>query len=142
MNVIHIAGRIGKTPEMKYFESGKCKLSTSLGVQRYHGKDKDKTTDWFQLRAWNRLAEMIGEKFEKGDYLCITGDVEEETWTQDGEKKHRLVVNVQQVHFTPGGEQTRNESNRKPREQANTRQKPASKDDLDAIFPSEDEIPF
>lgn len=102
MNLIMLAGRLGKDPEIKYFENGKVLAQVSIGITRYQGKDKEKTTDWFDLKAWGKTAELIAEKYRKGDVLCVQGNVEQEKWESEGQKRSKLVVKVDQVIFLPG----------------------------------------
>lgn len=118
---------------MRYFESGSVVTQFSLGVERYNGKNKDKSTDWIDCKAWGKTAELIGEKFAKGDYFQAQGNIQQESWeAQDGSKRSKLFINVERVIFTPGKKAGNEE--KKAGE--------ATQQDIDAIFASEDEIPF
>lgn len=113
MNTVTIGGRISRAPDIRYFESGKVK--TSLSVALDNGKDKEgnkRDATFIDVVAWGRVAELLGEHFVKGDFLLVTGRLEQEKWEQDGQKRSKLLVNVDRIGWCPkrsaggtGGEQ-------------------------------------
>ena len=70
MNNVSITGRLVYEPEIKELQSGKKKLPMRLAVNR---NDKNKTTDFFNLQAWDNTAEFIAKYFHKGDPIEVTG---------------------------------------------------------------------
>ena len=44
LNVVHLVGRAGRDPEVKYFDSGKVVCNFSLAVNRIK---RDDPPDWF-----------------------------------------------------------------------------------------------
>lgn len=103
MNTVTIGGRISRAPDMRYFESGKVK--TSLSVALDNGKDKEgkkRDATFVEVVAWGRVAELLGEHFIKGDFLLVTGRLEQEKWEQeDGQKRSKLLVNVDRIGWCP-----------------------------------------
>jgi Single-strand binding protein family len=60
-NSIQLTGRVGNTPEARYFDDGKVVVNLSLATQRkYHVMDRkisnikpgDEETDWYGLEVW------------------------------------------------------------------------------------------
>lgn len=96
-----IVGRIGKDPEMKYFDSGKVKTSFSLAVDGYNAKTKEKETSWFNVDCWDKLAEFTGEYFKKGTSVIVEGEFKKEIYTNKaGEEKTNWKVNAQNAKFS------------------------------------------
>lgn len=90
MNQIHLIGRIGKDIELKATESGNNYVRFSLACNRM---DKNKTTDWFDLIAWNKTAEIISQYCGKGKMIAVTGQMQTRSYT-DNEGKNRKAYEV------------------------------------------------
>ena len=67
-NSVHLTGRVGNTPEPRYFDDGKVVVNLSLASRRkYHWMDRklnninsgDEETDWYGLEIWVRLAKPL-----------------------------------------------------------------------------------
>ncbi len=77
INQATIIGRVGKDPDLRYFESGTSKASFSIAVNR---PTKNKETDWFDIVLWGRQAEIAGEYVRKGSLVGIVGQLDWESW--------------------------------------------------------------
>ncbi len=51
LNQINLVGRLGKDPEVHYFDSGNALAKLTLAVNR---NNRDDAPDWFDLELWNR----------------------------------------------------------------------------------------
>lgn len=97
MNSINITGRLVYEPELKNTQSGTSVLSTRIAVSR---NDKDKTTDFINIKAWKGTAEFISKYFHKGDPVEITGKLQTESYErQDGTKVSDVYILVGEVGF-------------------------------------------
>lgn len=85
VNSVMLVGRVGRDPEMRYFESGRVKTTFSLAVNR---PTKEQTTDWFDIELWGRQAEVAGEYVRKGSLIGIEGRLDFSRWTDDQGGKH------------------------------------------------------
>jgi single-strand DNA-binding protein len=85
VNSVVLVGRVGRDPEMRYFESGRVKTSFSLAVNR---PTKEKETDWFDIDIWGRQAEIAGEYVRKGSLIGIEGRLDFNKWTDDSGNKN------------------------------------------------------
>lgn len=77
MNKVMLIGRAGKDPEMTYTPSGSAITKLTLAVSRRwtdkaSGEKKDETT-WFNIVAWQQLAETLSQYVHKGDQVYIGG---------------------------------------------------------------------
>ena len=78
MNKIILIGNLGRDPEMSYTPSGKAVTKFSLAVTRRYGKTEsgEKETDWFNITAWNQLAETCNNFLKKGQKVYVEGRIE------------------------------------------------------------------
>ena len=70
MNSVNVTGRLVYDPELKTTQSGTNFVSTRIAVSR---NDKDKTTDFINIKAWKGTAEFITKYFRKGDPIEVSG---------------------------------------------------------------------
>jgi single-strand DNA-binding protein len=97
LNTVTLVGRVGRDPEMKYFESGRAKTSFSVAVNR---PTKEKETDWFDCEVWGRQAEIAGEYVKKGIQIAIDGSLRLNSWTDDeGNHQSRPIINVNEFRM-------------------------------------------
>ena len=94
VNKVILVGNVGKDPEVKYVPTGtalaKFSLATNERFKDKSGEWQDRT-EWHNILAWERLAEIIGEYVHKGTKLYVEGRLQTSTWEdrQSGEKKYR-----------------------------------------------------
>ena len=92
-----LTGNIGREPEIKYFESGKCKVELTVAIKQ---RDKDAPAFWVQVDMWNKQAEFAQNYLHKGDTIFAQGTVTEETFTRrNGEAGHKIVLVFAQVEI-------------------------------------------
>ena len=125
MQKIQFIGNLGRAPEMRYREAsrsgsgvdtanGKAVTNFSVAVNRkYTGSDGQqvKTTTWFRVSAWGRLAETCNQYLQKGSQVYVEGRLTVDPSTggpktftrQDGTAGASFDVNAQQVEFLGGG---------------------------------------
>lgn len=97
MNQVLLTGRLVYEPEVKETNTGKKYISTRIAVGR---NDKNKTTDFFNIKAWDNTSEFIGKYFHKGDPIEIVGRLRTDTREKDdGTKVFETYVSVTEVGF-------------------------------------------
>ena len=91
MNSISLIGRLGRDPEVKYFEDGKVVGKVSIAVKRWNDG-----ADWFTLECWGKTATVLADYCRKGDQIGVTGRMSQEEWTDraTGEKRTAWKVVV------------------------------------------------
>jgi single-strand DNA-binding protein len=95
INSVNICGRTGRDPEVKYFESGTNKTSCSLAVRRAS------ETDWFDLEAWGKTSEVMGNYVRKGGLIGIKGQLKFEEWSDKNtsELRSKPVILVTELEL-------------------------------------------
>jgi single-strand DNA-binding protein len=91
LNKVLLIGRLGQDPELKYTQSGiavtKFSLATSQQWKDQDGNTQDKT-EWHNVVAWRRLAEICAEYLKKGSKVYLEGGLSTSSWEDENKKKH------------------------------------------------------
>ena len=90
-NLVILIGRLGKDPETKYTPSGapvaKFTLATDEVFKDRSG-EQQRRTEWHNVVAWNRLAEICGQYLTKGKQVYVEGSIRNRQWEdQSGNKR-------------------------------------------------------
>ncbi len=107
VNKVILIGNLGKDPEVKYTPSGlpvaKFSLATNERYKDKGGEWQDRT-EWHNIVAWQRLAEIVGEYVKKGSKVYIEGRLQTSSWEdkQSGEKKYRTEIVAQDLVLLSG----------------------------------------
>ena len=97
INKVILVGNVGADPEVKYTPSGipvgKFSLATNERFKNKSGEWQDRT-EWHNIIAWQRLAEIVGEYVSKGSKVYIDGKLQTSSWEdrRSGEKKYRTEI--------------------------------------------------
>lgn len=106
LNKVILGGRLTANPELKQTPSGVMVLSFSIAVdRRYSSKSDDgqmgqRQADFINCVAWRERAEFISRYFHKGSSICIVGQIQTRSWTdQQGNKRYTTEVMVDESYF-------------------------------------------
>lgn len=103
LNKVMIIGNLGRDPEMRYTPSGKPVTSFSIAVSRSYMKpegERADVTDWFNVVAWGRLAEICSQYLTKGSMVYVEGRLETRSWEgENGQKHFRTEVVANDVNI-------------------------------------------
>ena len=107
VNKVILIGNLGKDPEVKYTPSGLPVANFSLATnERYKDKDGNwqDRTEWHNIVAWQRLAEIAGEYLKKGRSVYIEGRLQNRSWDdkESGQKKYRTEIVAQDLVLLGG----------------------------------------
>jgi single-strand DNA-binding protein len=88
---ITIIGHLGRDPEIRTTPSGKTVAGFSVAVSETY-KDS-KTTEWFNIVVWEKLAEICQRFLHKGDPVMIVGKLRTREYdAKDGTRKKAVEV--------------------------------------------------
>ena len=97
VNKVILVGNVGKNPEVRYTPSGipvgKFSLATNERFKDKNGEVQERT-EWHNIVAWQRLAEIVGEFVSKGSKVYIEGKLQTSSWKDrhSGERKYRTEI--------------------------------------------------
>jgi single-strand DNA-binding protein len=107
VNKVILIGRLGKDPELKYTASGTpfCRFSMAtddVWNDKASGERQEKT-EWHNIVAWDRLAEICNQYLTKGRLVYIEGSLQTREWDdQDGNKRRTTEVRARDMVMLGG----------------------------------------
>jgi single-strand DNA-binding protein len=151
VNKVILLGNVGKDPEIRSTPGGTMvanfTLATSDRQKDAQGNWQDRT-EWHNLVAFTRTAEIVRDYVKKGTKLYIEGKIQTRSWDdkESGAKRYRTEIIVNDLSLLSGrddggssGGYSRGGSSSSSAEQ----RQPAAQDDYSqAAEISDDDIPF
>ena len=96
LNNCQFIGRLGKDPEIRYTADGKAVANFSIACSDDYKKksgEKVEQTNWINIVAWDRLAEICGEYLKKGSQVYLAGKQVTRKW-EDKEGNTRYTTEI------------------------------------------------
>lgn len=94
-NRIQLIGNLGNDPEIITLESGAKLAKFSLATnETYRNSDGEKVTNtqWHNVTAWNKTAEIIEHYVTKGSEIMVDGKLTYKSYEKEGERKYITEV--------------------------------------------------
>lgn len=95
-NSVRLIGNLGANPDVKALEKGNKVARFTLATnEHYADKDGKKITDtqWHNVVAWGKTADIVEEFLSKGSEVAIEGKLTSRSYEgKDGEKKYITEV--------------------------------------------------
>jgi single-strand DNA-binding protein len=136
LNRVFIAGNLTRDPELRYTASGVPVANFRIASNRwFRTQDGERREDvcYINIVAWQRLAELVGERLHKGSAVLVEGELQSRSWdTDDGTKRTVVEIRAYRVQFLNRQEGTRVE----PRGNESENNEDGSADDF------VDDLPF
>lgn len=114
LNKCMFIGRLGNDPEVRYMPNGNAVASFSIACgekwKDQQGQAQERT-EWVNLTAFGKLAEIVGEYLRKGSKVFVEGKMKTEKYTDNnGVEKYSTKIiaqNMQMLDSKPqdGGQQ-------------------------------------
>jgi single-strand DNA-binding protein len=148
VNKVILLGNVGKDPEIRATPGGTMVASFSLATT---DRTKDQSgnwtdrTEWHNLVAFQRTAEIIRDYVKKGSKLYIEGRIQTRSWEDktSGEKKYRTEIIVNDISLLSGrGEGDGGGYNRSSSTPYDQRSSANTDDLVQSTEITDDDIPF
>ena len=143
MNKVILLGRLTKDVELRYTQTSNMAVASfSIAVnQKYVKEGEERRADFFNIVAWNKLAENASKYLKKGSQVVIVGRLQNRSWQDEQDNKHTITeVIVEEMEFID----IKKEQN--PDVSILTGQSTTmpnfSESDSDEVMSSTDELPF
>jgi single-strand DNA-binding protein len=102
LNRIELIGRLGKDPETKIVGG---KSLTNFSVATSYGKGDTQKTEWHNITAWEKLADIAAQILHKGDRVYLAGRL---SYNMVGEgearKQYAQITAYELINLTSKGE--------------------------------------
>ncbi len=96
INKVILIGNLGADPEIRYTQGGTPVVNFRIATtERWKGQDgqQQEQTEWHQIVAWRRLAEICAEFLSKGSKVYIEGKLQTRKW-QDQNGNDRYTTEI------------------------------------------------
>lgn len=146
LNNVTLVGRLTRDSEQKFTGSGIEVANFSLAVERpFKNAQGEKETDFINVVAWRKTAEIISKYTRKGSMIGITGRIQTRNYTNnEGRKIYITEVVAENVQLLGGKNEPENELSSKQGNYTNKNEMASEDvfDDGDDIEISDDDLPF
>jgi single-strand DNA-binding protein len=139
VNKVILGGRLTANPELKTTQSGKSVCSFSIAVNRKIKQQGQPDADFFNIVAWSNNADTVARYFKKGSSICVVGNIQNRTWTDNNNQKHYATdIVADEVYFVDS--KSESEGNNTP---AQTNGSTGQNFGFNPYLPSDDDkLPF
>ena len=103
LNKCEFIGYLGQDPEKRVTPAGHSVVNINLGVtERYKDQSgqKQQSTEWIRVIAWNNLAEIIDRYCKKGSHVYVEGKHKTREWQdKDGNKRFSTDIVARNIQL-------------------------------------------
>jgi single-strand DNA-binding protein len=101
VNKVILIGNLGKDPEIRTTPQGtslaRFSIATSTTWKDASGA-KQERTEWHDIVAWEKLAQICGEYLHKGKMVYVEGSLQTRSWEdQNGQKRYKTEIKTSNV---------------------------------------------
>lgn len=97
-----LLGRLGRDPEAKTINNGTSICNFSIATSKSwkdEGGEKHEKTEWHNVVAFRKLAEIAGKYLTKGRQVYVEGELQTRSWEADGVKKYKTEIVASTIQF-------------------------------------------
>ncbi len=139
LNKVLLMGNMTRDPQLSYLPNSQMAvIEFGLAITRKFKKQdgtQGEDTCFVDCQLFGKRAEVVQKYFKKGDPIFVEGRLKYDSWqAQDGSKKSKLRVNVENFEFVGGGKGGGQRAGASPEPQE------ASVQEMDSM--PADDIPF
>ncbi|HEX3571356.1 MAG TPA: single-stranded DNA-binding protein [Acidobacteriaceae bacterium] len=108
VNKVFLLGNVGKDPEIRATQGGMTIASFTLATadrqKDAQGNWADKT-EWHNLVAFSRTAEIVRDYVKKGTQVFVEGKIQTRSWDdkESGQKRYKTEILVNELSLLGGG---------------------------------------
>lgn len=105
-NKVILMGNLTRDPETRQTPSGQSVTNFALAVNRtWKGQDgsTQEQVSFIDCVAWGKTGEIIAQYMQKGRPILVSGRLDQRSWEQDGQKRSKVEVIVEDFNFVGGG---------------------------------------
>lgn len=97
-----IIGNLTADPELRQTNNGKSVINFALAHTPRRPDGSDGNVSFYNIQAWDYLADNFAASFKKGDRLIVVGRLTQDKWTDKESEKvmSRLVVTAEEIGGT------------------------------------------
>ncbi len=104
INSVILIGRLTRDAEMRYTNGGLaiCKFSIAVNRNKRSGDQWTEEASFFDIDYFGKAAEAVHKYLEKGKQVAVQGELRQDRWEQDGQKRSKVAIAAQSVRLLGG----------------------------------------
>ncbi len=106
-NKVIILGNLTRDPEQRTLPSGQPVVNFSVATNRFYSDKsggKQQMVEFHNVVAFGKLAEICSRYLNKGKLVLVEGRIQTRSWQgQDGAKKYRTEIVMENMQLGPRG---------------------------------------
>jgi len=112
INHVVLVGRLTRDAELKHTAGGLavCKFSLAINRRRKNGDQWEDEVNYFDVVLWGRQGEALNQYLTKGKPVGVEGELRQDRWEQDGQKRSRIEIVANNIQLLGGGPSDANQS--------------------------------
>jgi single-strand DNA-binding protein len=103
INKVILIGNVGRDPETRSLPTGANLAKFTLATSEPRFKDREQPdkphTEWHNIVAWGKTAELCERYVRKGRQLYIEGHIRTRSYDKNGQKTYFTEVHVDHLEF-------------------------------------------
>ena len=108
VNKVFLLGNVGKDPEIRNTAGGMTIASFTLATadrQKDQAGNWTDKTEWHNLVAFSRTAEIVRDYVKKGTQIFVEGKIQTRSWDdkESGQKRYKTEILVNELSLLGGG---------------------------------------
>ena len=100
-NKVQLIGHLGQDPEIRNTDAGKKLVKFSVATNEIYRNakgEKVKETQWHNLIAWGKIADIVEKYLNKGSEIAIEGKLITRNYNdKEGNKKYVTEIQVNEL---------------------------------------------
>ncbi len=104
INHVVLVGRLTRDAQLKFTNSGLAICTFSIAINR-RVKQGDKWTDeahFFDITLFGKQGEGVSQYLTKGTQVAVEGELRQDRWEQDGQKRSKIVIVANNLQLLGG----------------------------------------
>ncbi len=150
VNKVFLIGNLGRDPETRYMPNGDAVCNFSIATSEQwtdkQSGEKKEATEWHNIVAFRKLAEICGQYLTKGSSVYIEGRIKTEKWQDKaGNDRYTTKIYADNMKMLGGkrdGDQSAPRSESAPAQSQQHRAQAPQQNSSGAFADFEDDIPF
>ena len=105
-NKVVLMGNLTRDPETRQTPNGQSVTNFSLAISRsWKGQDGNtqEQVSFIDCVAWGKTGDIIAQYVQKGRPILVSGRLDQRSWEQDGNKRSKVEVVVEDFNFIGSG---------------------------------------
>ncbi|MFN2312134.1 MAG: single-stranded DNA-binding protein [Spirochaetia bacterium] len=104
LNHVGIIGRLTRDAELKYTNSGSavCQFSVANNYRKKSGDQWVDEVNYFDVVLFGKSAEAISRYLSKGKQVGVEGQLRQNRWEQDGQRRSKVEIFANNVQLLGG----------------------------------------